>query len=112
MDVINLYLLPPILKMIQWSNLSAEGKTCLNSAKLLNSVFCTILNQRINAVWLSGCFSQNWISVLRVMMCMDEIVSQIEIINKGNKSPFNQFVYLLHHTRQIPHNLIIPKADT
>lgn len=116
MDAINLYLFPPILKMTQWSSLSAEGKTCLNSAKLLNSVFCTILNQRCNAILLSGCFSQNWMSVLRVMMCTGCFISQFEIFDKGWVIDFSMNSLILPTTTDrflitssFPKRILIPR---
>ena len=60
---------------------------------------------------LSGCFSQNWMSVFRVMMCIAKILSQFEIFYKSLISLLNQLPDFPHHRGQFPHDLIIPESD-
>ena len=54
---------------VSQSNFQIALEHLQKSLKLWNSVVLTTLNQRDRDVLLSGCFSQNWISALREMIC-------------------------------------------
>jgi hypothetical protein len=50
-------------------------------------------------------------SVLRVTMCMDYLISQIEMFDKGKILLMNRLSNFPHNCGQSHHNLIIPKPD-
>jgi len=70
MAAIKRALLPPILKTVKLTTLSALGKACRISANELKSVRLTIRCQDSSAVEQSGCLLVNSSKRFRVMMCI------------------------------------------
>jgi hypothetical protein len=52
--------------------LSAVGKVVRKASKFVKSCRCMILNHRVRALSLSGCYAQNWRNVLREMTGMQQ----------------------------------------
>src|SRR3989304_2118244 len=84
MAAIKRTLLPPILKTVKLPTWSALPKVFRNSANDLKSFVFACLYQCCNEDFVSGCFSANSLSRLRVMMCMVDFVIILSMVTDEN----------------------------
>lgn len=76
-------LLPPILKIVKLLTLSALGKISLNFEKLFISL-CLIIRYHVSKeVEVLGCFSEKSSNRFLVITCIEQMISQNEIICKA-----------------------------
>jgi hypothetical protein len=84
MAAIKRALLPPILKTVKLSTISALGKVCRSSANELKSVCLTIRYQDSSAVEQSEYFSAKSSNRFRVMICIKKYYRTLRYLSMEN----------------------------